>query len=264
MIVVIYHYYQKVDRNHTSHCYLIDVGDEIEVQQIMEYKWKIFDSVILKPPHPRTRFFELVIREFHDSSSSMVDDLHVYPVIAKQNPDLKLFGFTLIKGNWKITERIYKKDNTTEIQWIYTDDFHLFAITHAAESLDSVVDQILTMIDDIASSIKSGCRISSHMENKRMRREASDAVVESHFGIPINKTAVLKHREFQLVAELGDGDRKKMQDVILRDLIALGATIDTFGGSNKIIAKIEIPEKTDINKQLARIEELQDLGWLFE
>ena len=49
-----------------------------------------------------------------------------------------------------------------------------------------------------------------------------------------------------------------------RDLVALGATLDTFGGSNKIIAKIEIPEKTDINKQLAHIEELQDLGWLFE
>ena len=51
---------------------------------------------------------------------------------------------------------------------------------------------------------------------------------------------------------------------ILHDLVALGATIDTFGGSNKIIAKIAIPEKTDINRQLAHIEELKDLGWLFE
>jgi hypothetical protein len=264
MTVVIYHHYQKVDKNHTSHSYLIDVGDEIEVQQIMEYKWKVFDSVILKPPYPRTRFFELVIREYHDISSSLIDDLSIVPVIAKQKPDLKLLGITLKKGNWVITDRIYKKANTTEIQWIYTDDFHLFAITHATDPLDAVVDQIVTKVDGIASSIKSGYRVPSHMENQRMRREAFDAAAESHNGLTLNKTAVLKHPEFQLIAELGDGDRKKMQDEILRDLIALGATIDTFGGSNRIIAKIEIPEKTDINEQLAHIEELQDLGWLFE
>ena len=45
-----------------------------------------------------------------------------------------------------------------------------------------------------------------------------------------------------------------MQDEILRDLVALGATLDTFGGSNKIVAKLEIPKKTDINVQLAQIE----------
>jgi hypothetical protein len=255
MTVIIYHQYQKVDKNHINHSYLIDVKDEIEVQQIMEYKWKVFDSVVLKPPHPKTRFFELVITEYHDSSSSLIDDLHIYPVQAQQKPDLTLLGITLKKGKWEIAERIYKKANTTEIQWIYTDDFHLFAITHATEPLDAIVDEIVS---------KSGYRIPSHMENQRMRREAFDAVVESHNGITINKTAILKHPEFQLIAELGDGDRKKMQDEILRDLVALGATLDTFGGSNKIIAKIEIPEKTDINKQLAHIEELQDLGWLFE
>jgi len=264
MTEIIYHQYQKVDKNHISHSYLIDVGEEIEVQQIMEYKWKVFDSVVLKPPHPRTRFFELVIIEYRDSNSSLIDDLHIYPVLAKQNPNFSLLGITLKKGTWEIIERIYKKANTTEIQWIYTDDFHLFAITHATEHLDAIVDQIVSKIDDIATSIQSGYRISSHMENQRMRRESFDSVVESHNGITINKTAILKHPEFQLVAELGDGDRKKMQDEILRDLVALGATLDTFGGSNKIIAKIEIPEKTDINKQLAHIEELQDLGWLFE
>jgi len=264
MTEIIYHQYQKVDKSHTRHSYLIDVDEEIEVQQIMEYKWKVFDSVILKPPHPRTRFFELVITEFHDGNTTIIDDLHTFPVIARQNPDIRIFGFTLKKGNWEIDERIYKKANTTEIQWIYTDDFHLFAITHATEPLDTVVDQIVTKIDEIAVALRSGYRLPSHMENQRMRRETFDSVVDSHNGITINKTAVLKHPEFQLVAELGDGDRKKMQDEILRDLVALGATLDTFGGSNKIIAKIEIPEKTDINKQLAHIEELQDLGWLFE
>ena len=106
-----------------------------------------------------------------------------------------------------------------------------------------MVDQIVAKIDEIATSIKTGYRVYSHMENQRMRREAFDAVMESQSGVTINKTAILKHPEFQLIAELGDGDRKKMQDEILRDLVALGATLDTFGGSNKIVAKIEIPKR---------------------
>jgi len=264
MTEVIFHEYQNTDRNHKDHSYLIDVGEEIEIQQVMEYRWKVFDSVILKPPHPRTRFFELIIRENHADGVSSIDDLQVYPVLARKKPDLRLFRFRIRRGKWEITERIHRKEKTTEIQWIYTDDFHLFAITHSQECLDDMVSQIVARIDEIAASISSGSRVSSHMENQRMRREAFDSVMESQDGISINKTAILKHPEFQLIAELGEGDRKRMQEEILRDLVAIGATLDSFGGSNKITAKLEIPEKTDINRQLAHIEELQDLGWLFE
>jgi hypothetical protein len=264
MTEVIYHEYQKSGRNHIDHSYLIDIGEEIDIQQVMEYKWKVFDSVILKPPHPRTRYFELFINEYTGDGSSLIDDLQVYPVQVIRKPDFKILGFILRRGDWHITERIYKKANTTEIQWIYSDDFHLFAITHAQDNLERMVEQIVLKIDEIATSVKSGYRIYSHMENQRMRREAFDAVMESQSGITINKTAILKHPEFQLIAELGEGDRRKMQDEILQDLVALGATLDTFGGSNKIVAKLNIPEKTDITQQMAHIEELQDLGWLFE
>lgn len=264
MTEVIYHEYQRSGKNHIDHSYLVDVGDEIEIQQVMEYKWKVFDSVVLKPPHPKTRYFELYIREFRDNAGSMIDDLQVYPVQAHKSPDLTILGLRLRRGKWQITERIYKKANTTEIQWIYTDDFHLFAITHAQDNLEAMVDQIVARIDEIASSIKTGYRIYSHMENQRMRREAFDAAMESQSGVTINKTAILKHPEFQLIAELGEGDRKRMQDEILRDLVALGATLDTFGGSNKIVAKIEIPKSADITSQISHIEELEDLGWLFE
>ena len=264
MTEVIYHEYQKSGKNTIDHSYLIDVGDEIEIQQVMEYKWKVFDSVVLKPPHPKTRYFELFIREYKEAGSSLVEDLHVYPVHATRSAGIRILGFTIRSGQWHIAERIYKKANTTEIQWIYTDDFHLFAITHAQDSLESMVEQVVAKIEEIASSIRSGYRIYSHMENQRMRREAFDAIMENPSGVTINKTAILKHPEFQLIAELGDGDRKRMQDEILRDLVALGATLDTFGGSNKITAKIEIPETADITKQISHIEELEDLGWLFE
>jgi len=264
MTEIIYHEYQHTDRNHTDHSYLIDVGEEIEIQQIMEYRWKVFDSVILKPPHPQTRDFERIIKEYRANGTSTIDDLHVYPVIARKKPDIRFFRFRIRHGDWQIVERIYKKEKTTEIQWIYTDDFHLFAITHAHENPEELVAQIVEKIHEIAGSIRTGYRIYSHMENQRMRRDAFDAEMDGQAGISINKTAILKHPEFQLIAELGEGDRKKMQDEILNDLVAIGATLDTFGGSNKITAKLEIPEKTDIVRQLAHIEELQDLGWLFE
>jgi hypothetical protein len=264
MTEIVYHEFQKRGRNHIDHSYLIDIGEVIDIQQVMEYKWKVFDSIILKPPHPRTRYFELVINEYFHDGSSMIDDLQVYPVLVTKKPDLRILGLVLKHGDWVITERIYKKASTTEIQWIYSDDFHLFAITHAQDNPERMVEQIVAKIDEIASSVKSGYRVYSHMENQRMRRESFDAVMESQSGITINKTAILKHPEFQLIAELGEGDRRKMQDEILQDLVALGATLDTFGGSNKIVAKLNIPEKTDINKQMAHIEELQDLGWLFE
>ncbi|MEI7856106.1 MAG: hypothetical protein WCH85_01225 [Methanomicrobiales archaeon] len=264
MTEIVFHESHMSGRNHIEHSYLIDIGEEIDIQQIMEYKWKVFESVILKPPHPRTRFFELFITEYTKDGFSTIDDLQVYPVLVNKKPDLQILGFVLWRGNWSITERIYTKANTTEIQWIYSDDFHLFAITHATDSLEHMVEAIVAKIDEIATSVKSGYRIYSHMENQRMRREAFDAVIENQSGITINKTAILKHPEFQLIAELGDGDRRKMQDEILQDLVALGATLDSFGGSNRIIAKLNIPEKTDINMQMAHIEELQDLGWLFE
>ena len=77
MTEVIYHEYQKSGRNHIDHSYLIDIGEEIDIQQVMEYKWKVFDSVILKPPPPRTRYFELVINEYAADGSSLIDDLQV-------------------------------------------------------------------------------------------------------------------------------------------------------------------------------------------
>jgi hypothetical protein len=264
MTDIIYHEYQKSGRNHINHSYLIDVGEEIDVQLVVEYKWNVFDSVILNPPHPKSRYFELVITEYFHQGSSIIDDLLVYPVLVTKKTDFQMLGFVLKRGDWIITERIYKKADTTEIQWIYSDDFHLFAITHAQDNLEHMVEQIVAKIDEIATSIKTGDRIYSHLENQRMRGESFNAVMDSRGEISINKTSILPDPEIQLNAELRVGDCRKMEDEILRDLVVCEASVDTFGGSNKILTNITIPEKTDINKQMAHIEELQDLSWLFE
>ena len=46
MTELVYHEYQKSGRNHINHSYLVDIGEEIDIQQVMDYKWKVFDSVI--------------------------------------------------------------------------------------------------------------------------------------------------------------------------------------------------------------------------
>jgi len=261
---IIRHVYHKEGKTHIHHSYLVDVGYEIEIQQVLEYKWKVFDSLVLSPPHPKTRFFEIALQEYRNDGISSVEDLEVCPVMAEKKPDLKFLGFVLRKGPWQITEWIHKKANNTETVWIYTDDFHIFAITHAQDSPEAMVSQVTTKIEEIARSIKNGYRVYSHMENQQKRREAFDAAVEGESGITINKTAILKHPEYQLIAQLNGDESGRMQEAILQDLIALGATMDMCGGKNPSGLKTVIPGDRDITPEMTRIAELEDLSWLYE
>jgi len=261
---IIRHEIHKADKNHIHHSYLVDVGSEIEIQQVLEYKWKVFDSLVLSPPHPKTRFFEIALQEYRKDGIASVEDLEVCPVLAEKKSDLKILGLVLRKGPWQITEWLYKKANNTETVWIYTDDFHIFAITHAQDSPEVMVGQVATKIDEIAQSIKKGYRVYSHMENQQKRREAFDAAVEGESGITINKTAILKHPEYQLIAQLNGDDSGRIQEVILQELIALGVTMDMCGGKNPSGLKTAIPTGRDITPEMTRIEELEDLSWLYE
>jgi len=107
-----------------------------------------------------------------------MDDLQIYPVLVTKNPDRKFLNFVIKQGSTHITERIYKKTSTTEVQWIYSHDFHLFGITHADDTLAMMVDRIMGKLDEIAISIKSGVHIISPIDGQRMLREAFDVVME--------------------------------------------------------------------------------------
>lgn len=255
---IVYHENLTSGRNQIDHSYLINIGEEIEIQQIIEYNRKVCDCILLTPPHPRTRYFELFIRQYAEDELSRIEDLRVYPVLALQKkPKGKIQGFLLQSVNWKITERLYKKAGTTKVQWIYSDDFHISAITRAGDTLDLTVDRVIAKIDEITASIKSGSRISSYIENHLMRRKTFVAEMEKHSGITSTRTEIVLSPEFQFMDELEAGDCRNLQYEILRDLMELGVTLDTFGGSPRVTAKFNIPEKSDINKQLADIEELQ-------
>ena len=98
--------------NLVDHSYLLDVGEEIDIQQVAENKLKVTDSVIVEPPYPKTRYFELVIREHNEGASSLVDDLQIYPVLVTKKPDRKFPGTTLQRDTLLITERIHTKTST--------------------------------------------------------------------------------------------------------------------------------------------------------
>ena len=176
--VVAWHEHLRSGLYHIDHSYLIDIGEEIDIQQVRENKLKVTESIIVKPPYPRTRYFELAIREYKEGGTSLVDDLQVNPVLVTKKPDRIFLGFVLKRGPVDIAERIHKKTSTTDIQWIYGHDFHLFAIIHAEDTLDEMVNRIIGKLDEIAHSIKSGVPVSSYAEDRQILKDAFDAVIE--------------------------------------------------------------------------------------
>ena len=183
---VVYHESWPSGLNHVDHSLLLDVGEEIEILQIVENKLKITDSVIVQPPYPKTRYFELAVREYSENRISLVDDMEIYPVTITLQPDRKFLGFIVRRGSIHIAERIYSKTSTAVTQWIYSRDFHLFAITHLDDTPGMMVDHILGKLDDIALSLLDGVHITSLNEQLALR-EAFDEVmgtVQKVGGVP--------------------------------------------------------------------------------
>jgi len=172
--MVIYHESWKSGLRHIGHSFLMDAGEEIDIQQIAENKLDDTDSYIVDPPYPKTRYFEVVILEYNDNGSSQIDDLQIYPVHVTKNPKRREKSPALQNGTLQITKRIYQKSSTSEVQWIYSHDFHIFAILHAEDTLDQMVDLILWKLDEIVTSLKGGIQSSSSRKDPHMVKNAFD------------------------------------------------------------------------------------------
>ena len=199
--VVVYHEHQQTGLNHINHSYLLDIGEAIDIQQVVENKLKVTDSVIIKPPYPKTRYFELAIREYKENELSLVDDLQVTPVLVKKKPDKKVLGIVVQRGPVDIIERIHKKTSISESEWIYSHDFHIFAIIHADDTLDQMIDRIIGKLDEITNSIKSGIHISSHAEDRQILKNAFDAVIEKPSVTPVKPLEIARQPDVQVGAE---------------------------------------------------------------
>ncbi len=206
--VVVYHESERLSGiNFVNHSYLMDVAEEIDIQQVAENKLKVTDSFILESP-PKTRYFELIIREYNEGPFSLVDDLQIYPVLVTTKPDTKFPGITLQRDTLHITERIYKKTSTEEVQWIYSHDFHIFAFIHAEDNLDQMVDRILGILDEIVISTKSGILIYSSAGDRQILRTGFDAVMEKPRGTAVKTPEIPQRPEVQPVVQPRDKTRR--------------------------------------------------------
>src|SRR5512139_1339127 len=91
---------------------------------------------------------------------------------------LTFLGLRIRRGALMITKRLFKKTETSEIQWIYSHDFHLFAILYSEDTLVQLVERVLLKLDEITTSIKGGARVSSHLEDMQKLRAETETVKE--------------------------------------------------------------------------------------
>ncbi len=210
MTRVLWHENVPSGRNHVDHSYLIDVSDELDIHQVDENKWKISEAALLPPPYPRTQYFELVIREFREDGQSLVDDINVYPVNVTKGPVGP--GLRKQRGALKIAGRIYEKTGTSEIQWIYSHDFHLFPILYPEDTLRQIVNRVVAKLDEIATSVRSGSRVSSHVEDTQKLMDEFEIVLERPRRAPAGPTAVPRRPEPRISAQPTEGKPGKLPE----------------------------------------------------
>jgi|GEM_PF-718827 len=83
---------------------------------------------------------------------------------------------------------------------------------------------------------------------------------------PEGKPKILSKKDMTPVeSKLEVASIRKLQKNILRDLNMFDLNPDSFKKSQKLIDKIQIPKKADVNKKLSEAEEeMLDLNWLYE
>jgi hypothetical protein len=263
MTRVVWHENIPSGTTQVDHTYLIDIGAVIDIEMVDEKKWKFSDSGLVPPPYQKTRNFELFIREIREGGLSLIDDLQIYPVRVVRQPGVTFLGHTLRRGALMITNRIYKKTDSAEIQWIYTHDFHLFAILYSQDTPDQMADRVLIKLDEIVTSIRKGSRVTSHVEETQKLKDEFEVVQKRSSRVPIITEVPILFPGHPLSARPIETDRRRLQASIVRDLNVHQITPETFSRSDTMIRTIRIPNKTDLDIVNQCIRELQNEDWLY-
>ena len=264
MARVLCHESMQAGRDHVDHRYLIDIGEAIDIHHVDENKWKVSATTVVPPSCQKTQYFELDIREFKEEDTSLVDDLQIYPVHVTRKPDVTFLGGRIKRGPFTITKIIYGETESADVQWIYSHDFHLFAILHSEDTLGQMVDRVLLKLDEIATSIQKGSRVSSHMEDTQKLKDEFETALEKPRSIPTVPKMPAPHRQPAGAAHRAENDRRTLQATIVRDLKTTHIIPETFRASDRKILDITIPEKAGVNKILDSIKDLKDEDWLYE
>ena len=261
---VVYHESVKSGRNQIDHTYLIDIGEEINIRLVDEYKWKVPENALLPPPCPGTRYFELVFREYKEYGLSLIDDLWVYPVHVTRKPGITFMGQCITRGSMEIAARMNKKAETADIRWIYHHDFHLFPIMYHGDNPGQMVDRVLAKLEEIVVPIKSGPRVSSHGEDTQKPKDGPDYSIKKPPVTHIGAALTTGYPRYRIFAHPPEKDRRRLQAEIGRDLNVRYLNPDTFRRSERMITTVKVPEKTAIDTLTASLQEIQDDDWLYE
>jgi hypothetical protein len=246
MTDIVYHKIRRTSWQYVRHTYLIDVGSAIDIP-LMEVS-KLYENVVLDPPYPKIRYFEIEIDEQLQGINTTALFQNIFPVRAIRNPDWLFLKFRIRRGGWTISERIHFPTDTGEAQWIYTDDFNiLFLSSGGRHDLDMLMNLITGKLNAIAQSCRSGNRIPSEFENQLSCRTAIDTLFSE--GVDQAFRDAVIYQDYGLI----EPDKLQKDSVLPSEM-----EIVSRHGRAKVSAEKVAGLHVDINE----IDELKDLSWL--
>ena len=246
MTDLLYHKIRRTDWHHVRHSFLVDIGTTIDIP-LMEVS-DLYESCILKPPCPKTRYFEIEIDEKWEGRTKTALFHTIFPVLAERKPDWRFLMFRIKRGSWTITERIHFPTDIGEIQWLYTDDFNiLFLSSGGRHDLDMLVNLITDKLNAITQSFCAGTIIPSEFENQLLCRTTFNTLFSEGIDGAFRDSAV--YQDYGLI---------KSPKTVPESASLSGKEICSHHGWITMSAEMAAALHVDINE----IEELRDLSWL--
>jgi len=246
MTDLLYHKIRRTDRHHVRHTYLVDVGTAIDIP-LMEVS-TLYESCLLNPPCPKTRYFEIEIDEKREGKTKTALFHTIFPVQVKRKPDWRFLRFRIKRGSWTITERLYFPTDSGEIQWLYTDDFNiLFLSSGGRHDLDMLINLITGKLDAIAKSFNAGTILPSEFENQLLCRTTFNTLFSEGIDGAFRDSAV--YQDWGLI---------ESRNPLTGRAPPSGKEICSHHGWSNVSAEMAARLCIDINE----IEELRDLSWL--
>lgn len=228
------------------HSYLVDLGSEIEIQQIEISP--VYENHLLDPPYPRARFFEIEIDQIQKNGKTVFSFRNIFPVQTKQKTDWHLLNCRIRKGSWSVTKRIHSQEGEIETRWLYTDDFFLISLSSGdRHDLSMLLSLILGRLNMIAVSIQSGNRIRSEFENQLDCRAAIGTIFSEGVGGAFRDALV--YQPYEPVTGGGPDDSTPASCGISAGMGCGMAPSGSRPAANLVV---------DLNP----IEDLRDLSWL--
>jgi len=240
------HTIRRTDWHHVRHTFLVDVGTAIDIP-LMEVS-ALYESCVLNPPCPKTRYFEIEIDEKREGKTKTALFHTIFPVQATRKPDWRFLIFRIKHGSWTITERIHFPTAIGDIQWLCTDDLNILFLSLGGRHDPGMLITLITgKLDAIAKSFNAGTILPSEFENQLMCRTTFNTIFSEGTDGAFRDSPV--YQDYGLIESRNT----------LTDSAPLSTReICSHHGWGNVSAEMAASLYADINE----IEELRNLSWL--